>query len=317
MILGNESSPSFSPDGAQVAFAWDGEKQDNSDIYVKQIGVEPAYRLTNDPEIDYSPVWSPDGRLIAFLREVSARKTAIMLIPQRGGSERILAEIDGAVRGLGYGPFLSWTPDSKWLVAPTSTAGQLGWALHLFSTETGERRPLTNPPIEERGDTAPAVSPDGRTLVLEGVSPDYYVTRWLLRLGEGYKPLDSEEKVQTGQMTNTSAAWLPDGREFVFSFGAGTDIGLSRIAASNGALPRRISLDASGRFPASHFPVLETVWLLVRKVRPEHLAYRLEGAGPKARPALAVYCLHTAGGVSSLFTGQSEDRLYVATIRDG
>jgi serine/threonine protein kinase len=83
---GHESSPSFSPDGTQVAFAWDGEKQDNSDIYVKQIGVEPAYRLTNDPAIDYSPVWSPDGRLIAFLRELSARKTAIMLIPQRGGS---------------------------------------------------------------------------------------------------------------------------------------------------------------------------------------------------------------------------------------
>jgi len=243
---GHQSIPSFSPDGTQVAFAWDGEKQDNSDIYVKQIGVEPPYRLTNDPAMDYSPVWSPDGRLIAFLREVSAGKTAVMLIPQRGGSERILAEIDGAVRRLAYGPFLSWTPDSKWLVAPTSTTGQRGWALHLFSTETGEQRQLTNPPMEDSGDTAPAVSPDGRTLVFSRVSPDYYnVTLWLLRLGEGYKPLDREEKVQTGEMTNTSAAWLPDGREFVFSFGAGTNFGLSRIAASKDALPRRINLDAS------------------------------------------------------------------------
>jgi predicted Ser/Thr protein kinase len=87
---GSEWWPSFSPDGTQVAFAWDGEKQDNWDIYVKQIGVEPPYRLTNDPARDYSPVWSPDGRLIAFLRDLSPGKTAIMLIPQRGGSERIL-----------------------------------------------------------------------------------------------------------------------------------------------------------------------------------------------------------------------------------
>ena len=249
---GSEGQPSFSPDGTQVAFAWDGEKQDNWDIYVKQIGVEPPYRLTNDPAMDYSPAWSPDGRFIAFLREVSTSKTAIMLTPQRGGSERILAEINGAVPRLAYGPFLSWTPDSKWLLAPTSTPGQRVLALHLFSAETGEPRPLTNPPIEDLGDTAPAVSPDGRTLVFSRVPPDYYnVTLWLLHLGEGYEPLGKEEKVQTGNMTNTSAAWLPDGTEFVFGSGLGTSFGLWRIAPSKGALARRISLDASGaRDPA-------------------------------------------------------------------
>src|ERR1022692_3702013 len=157
---GNESSPSFSPDGTQVAFAWDGERQDNWDIYVKQIGVEPPYRLTNDPAVDYSPAWSPDGRLIAFLRDLSLGKTAIMLIPQRGGSERILAEVRSPQGP--YNAFLSWTPDSKWLVASTSAAGQHGGGLQLYSTETGEERPLTNPPMEEIGDTAPAVSPDGR-----------------------------------------------------------------------------------------------------------------------------------------------------------
>jgi serine/threonine protein kinase len=241
---GFESQPSFSPDGTQLAFAWDGEKQDNRDIYVKQIGLEPPYRLTNDPAMDYSPAWSPDGRLIAFLRDLSTGKTAIMLIPQRGGSERNLAEVNW-VLGSGVFPSLSWTPDSKWLVAPTSTTGQRGWALHLFSTETGEQRPLTNPPIEELGDTAPAVSPDGRTLVFSRVSLDFNVTLWLLRLGEGYKPLGKEENIQTGQITDASAAWLPDGSEFVFSSRIGTAFGLSRIAVSKGAIPKRISLDAS------------------------------------------------------------------------
>jgi serine/threonine protein kinase/WD40 repeat protein len=241
---GSESWPSFSPDGTQLAFAWDGEKQDNGDIYVKQIGLEPPYRLTNDPAMDYSPAWSPDGRLIAFLRDLSPGKTAIMLIPQRGGSERVLVEVN-RVLGSGVWPCLSWTPDSKWLVAPTSATGQRGWALHLFSTETGEQRPLTNPPIEELGDTAPAVSPDGRSLIFSRVSLDYHVTLWLLRLGEGYKPLGKEEEIQTGQMTDASAAWLPDGSEFVFSSRIGTSFGLSRIAVSKGAIPKRISLDAS------------------------------------------------------------------------
>lgn len=244
---GNQSWPSFSPDGTQVAFAWNGEKQDKWDIYVKQIGVEPPYRLTNDPATDYSPAWSPDGRFIAFLREVSTAKNKIILTPQRGGSERILAEIDGAVRGLAYGPFLSWTPDSKWLVAPTSTPGQRGLSLHLFSAETGAVHPLSSAPMEDLGDTAPAVSPDGRTLVFSRVSTDYYnVTLWLLRLGEGYAPLGKEERLETGNVTNAGAAWLPDASQFVFSSGTGSNLGLWRIAPSKGAPARRISLGVSG-----------------------------------------------------------------------
>ena len=246
---GSEWWPSFSPDGTQVAFAWDGEKQDNWDIYVKQIGVEPPYRLTNDPAMDYSPAWSPDGRLIAFLRDLSPGKTAIMLIPQRGGSERILAEIDGFAANVLIGSYLTWAPDSKWIIGPASTTGERGRALQLFSTETGEQRPLTSPPREEVGDIAPAISPDGRTLVFSRVSPDYFnLTLWLLQLGEGYKPLGKEEKIETDNMTNVGAAWLPDGSELVFGSGTGTNFGLWRIAVSKGAIARRINLGASGPF---------------------------------------------------------------------
>ena len=34
---GQEITPAFSPDGNQVAFAWNGEKGDNYDIYIKLI----------------------------------------------------------------------------------------------------------------------------------------------------------------------------------------------------------------------------------------------------------------------------------------
>jgi hypothetical protein len=52
---GEESWPTLSPDGTQVAFSWNGERQDKWDIYVKQIGVEPPFRLTSDAAIDGSP----------------------------------------------------------------------------------------------------------------------------------------------------------------------------------------------------------------------------------------------------------------------
>ncbi len=106
--------PSFSPDGNHVAFTWTGPKQDNPDIYVQQIGAGSPLRLTTDPGNDYNPVWSPDGRSIAFLRRQSeAGRSELRLIPPLGGPERKLAEI--RVRGGTFAapPYLAWCPDSR------------------------------------------------------------------------------------------------------------------------------------------------------------------------------------------------------------
>src|SRR5262245_7815727 len=63
---GYEMQASFSPDGNQVAFTWDGGTQENIDIYVKPIGAGQPLRLTTHAAGDLSPAWSPDGRWIAF-----------------------------------------------------------------------------------------------------------------------------------------------------------------------------------------------------------------------------------------------------------
>jgi eukaryotic-like serine/threonine-protein kinase len=241
---GNQGQPTLSPDGTQVAFTWNGEKQDKYDIYVKKNGVEPPFRLTSDAAVDYSPAWSPDGGFIAFLRELSYDRTDLVIVPQRGGPERILSEIKGSVQqALPYGPYLSWTPDSKWIVCPTPKGGERVWALRLFSTETGEQAELTSPASSEAGDVAPAVSPDGKTLVFSRVSPDFFnASVWLLHLGEGYKSVGKEEQIRSTGMTDIGAAWLPDSLEFVFSSRTGTNQGLWRTAASKGAAPRRIEI---------------------------------------------------------------------------
>ena len=65
---GFEGSPSLSADGNQVAFSWDGERQDNADIYIKLLDTASPVRLTWDRGTDNMPAWSPDGRNIAFVR---------------------------------------------------------------------------------------------------------------------------------------------------------------------------------------------------------------------------------------------------------
>jgi hypothetical protein len=81
---GSEDTPSFSSDGTQVAFSWCPDASgDNCHIYIKQVGVEPPFRLTNAPESDLNPIWSPDGQTIAFLRVLTPTRWALIVIPQR------------------------------------------------------------------------------------------------------------------------------------------------------------------------------------------------------------------------------------------
>ena len=111
---GIEDFPTFSPDGNQVAFMWNGANQDNFDIYVKLVGPGlPPLRLTNDPAADYSPAWSPDGQSIAFLRELSGGRSAVLLVPPIGGPERKLAEVFHLPVGIYCAVPSAWSPDGN------------------------------------------------------------------------------------------------------------------------------------------------------------------------------------------------------------
>ena len=57
---GYEAQPALSPDGNQVAFSWDGERGDNTDIYVRLVDGGAALRLTTDP----APPTARHGRRI-------------------------------------------------------------------------------------------------------------------------------------------------------------------------------------------------------------------------------------------------------------
>lgn len=157
--LGDQLTPTFSPDGRQVAFTWNGDAQDNFDIYLKLVNSSsPPLRLTTNKDIDYSPAWSPDGEWIAFCRGTDTLGGAVWIVPALGGAERKIVELDTLASPANR--FLAWSRDSSKPVVSARIAGVSG-GLHLVDINNGVRRTITAPsPSEE--DMHPAVSNDGK-----------------------------------------------------------------------------------------------------------------------------------------------------------
>jgi serine/threonine protein kinase len=203
---GSEESPSFSPDGNQVAFSWNGEKQDNYDIYITLIGSPGFLRLTTDPAADVHPVFSPDGRSIGFIRVTKDHRTFI-IIPVIGGAERIVAEV-GPSSFPSPGAGFDWFPDGKSVVTD---------GLALLSIESGETRKLTNPPLSLSPDSGPSVSPDGRTVAFTRAVSSGVGDIYLQGLTDDLRPKGEPRRLVSLNSVLFGPAWSPDGKEIFFS----------------------------------------------------------------------------------------------------
>jgi Tol biopolymer transport system component/DNA-binding winged helix-turn-helix (wHTH) protein len=253
---GPEATPSFSPDGTQIAFSWNGGTGENSDIYVKLVGENRALRLTSNPHPEFSPAWSPDGRYIAFCRD-EQDGSEIVLIPALGGPERVIAKLpkredtghtghpltwfnQGGNQGGGRNDrLLAWFPDGESLAFVGWEAPAGPDAIFRLSLDTGEMQALTFPPSQSGGDFNPAVSANGHHLAFtrsfSTPDGDLYVaalTGTKVSAGEPQRLTRQEDVIHGG------LAWASDNRRLLFaSRGALWTVGLDGAAPEPVPLP--------------------------------------------------------------------------------
>ena len=104
------------------------------------------------------PTWSPDGKNIAFISNMSGRNN-LWVVPAEGGFPTQLTVSDQRQTSP------TWSPDGKWIAYQSDYDGDEQWDIFLVSPKTGQVVNITQ--TREIAETGPAWSPDGRYLAYE------------------------------------------------------------------------------------------------------------------------------------------------------
>ena len=111
--------PSISPDGTKIAYSSSFVHKESfkniSRIVITSLNNPTNYFLTQGNS-DHSPIYSPDGNNIAFIRQDLTGNNQLWLIPTNGGESRKLTQLPG---GIGSP---SWSPNGRAIVFTSLTS---------------------------------------------------------------------------------------------------------------------------------------------------------------------------------------------------
>lgn len=175
----------------------------NAEIEPRTLTIEKLYMTR---QIGGS-TWSPDGKSIAFISNMSGRNN-LWTVPADGGFPVQLTVSDQRQSSP------AWSPDGKWIAYQSDYDGDEQWDIYLVSPKTGKLVNLTQ--TNEIAEQNPTWSPDGRYLAYEVKAKTSAAAEI-----DVYDTIMREVKhITTGtpqDKTNHNPIWSKDGKSIVYT----------------------------------------------------------------------------------------------------
>ncbi len=234
--------PALSPDGKEIAFSYMG------DLWLVSSEGGKAFRLTDNKAYDREPIWSPDGKWIAFTSNREGNND-VYIVSAKGGDPKELTYYTGEDLATGF------SPDSRWILFQSNRSSLS--SIFKISVDGGNALPVLDTywswPYHAR------FSPDGKSLLFSlGMENGYWWRR-------GYRGSNST-KIWVKEFTKNQAQlvfedssnsfwpnWGPDGQSIYF-------VSDRRFKTSN---IWKIKKDWSDLGPVTRFKKGDVRWLYV------------------------------------------------------
>jgi len=200
--LGRGDGGSLSPDGKTLVFAT------NGGLKLMSPKTGEFHLITDTTRRDRDPVWSPDGKKIAFTRGPGIGK-----INAPGPYELMLMDADGSnittlLSNAEANTAQTWVPSSSTLIY--SVKGQQGITVKTIEINTGEITTLTQVNYQNAGI---AISPDGKQIAYEAMLPGDRYSVYISNLdGSNARLIANADPIVV-----TEPYWSPDGKWLIMS----------------------------------------------------------------------------------------------------
>jgi Tol biopolymer transport system component len=239
-LQGRVFDPEWSPSGTRLAFSAISGSDPTPHIWIQNWTAEtssPPTRLTHADEPETRPIWSPDGRQIAFIRRVDREHFDIVRYDLASSHARLVGHFVTYWPLPSDHPALDWSPDGRYLLTSEQTAPSDPVRIILIFLSTGRRTSLTSPPEGSSGDIEARFSPDSQLVAFRrGGLGDLYVVSVKGEQVQPAVPLSLDNRGVRG------IAWIDHGRSLLYGTQRDdTDaFGLWSVPAGGG-VPRPVS----------------------------------------------------------------------------